>query len=142
MALEGPIILVEDDPNDAEVIAAAIKEIGIPNTIKVIDSAMEAFEYLSTTTDKPFIILCDIRMPGTDGLAFRQSIQENEHLRKKSIPFVFLTGMVSQEIINLAYDMDIQGFYRKASSFEGLKDQLLSIFVYWKQCLHPNRTIA
>ncbi len=142
MSLQGPIILVEDDPNDAEVISAAIVELGIPNEIKIIDGAEAAHDYLSSTTDQPYIILCDIRMPVMDGLAFRDGIMKNEYLRKKSIPFVFYTGVVSQEIVNIAYDLEVQGFYQKASSFEGIKEQLLSIFVYWKQCLHPNRKIA
>ena len=138
MSLKGPILLIEDDPNDAEVITAAISDIGIPNPVKIMPTTKEAYDYLSTTQERPFVIICDIRMPVTDGLAFRRSIQENDYLRHKSIPFLFLTGMVSQEIINSAYDLDVQGFFQKASSYEGLKDQLLAICVYWKQCLHPN----
>jgi len=76
-----------------------------------------------------------------NGLAFRQKIMENAFLRKKSIPFVFYTGLVSQEMVNEAYDMEVQGFYQKAKSYEGVKDQLYSILIYWRQCLHPNKDI-
>jgi len=142
MALQGPIVLVEDDHNDAEVITAAIHEIGIPNKIQVLHDAREAFDYLMQTDEQPFVILCDIRMPLMDGLSFRKNICENEFLRKKSIPFVFYTGLVSQEMVNEAYDMDVQGFYLKAKSYEGVKDQLQSILRYWSQCLHPNRDLG
>ena len=138
MALKGPVIIVEDDPNDAEVIVAAIKEIGIPNEARVMNKAEEAYDYLHTTKEQPFLILCDIRMPQTDGLALRDRIMKNEYLRKKSIPFIFFTGMVSQDIINTAYDLEVQGFYQKAFSYQGIKDQLLAIFIYWKHSLHPN----
>ncbi len=141
MALNGPIILVEDDTNDTDVICEAIEQIGIPNPIKKFATANEAHNYLLHTQEQPFIILCDIRMPSVDGLSFRRNIFNNEFLRKKSIPFVFYTGMVSQEIINEAYDMEVQGFYEKASSFIGIKEQLLTLFLYWKNCLHPNRAI-
>ncbi len=141
MALQGPIIIVEDDLNDAEVVTAAIREIGIPNEVKTLIGAGEALDYLKTTEDRPFVILCDIRMPVMNGLAFRQKIQEDEYLRKKSIPFIFYTGLVSQEMVNEAYDLNVQGFYQKAKSYEGVKDQLYSILIYWKQCLHPNREL-
>lgn len=141
MALTGPIIIVDDDLNDADVIAAAIKDIGVPNEIRIIQGAEDAFNYLLTTEEQPFLILCDIRMPKKDGLVFRNSIMGNEQLRKRSIPFIFYTAIVSQEIVNLAYDMEVQGFYQKASGYEGIRDQMLSIFMYWKQCLHPNKKV-
>src|SRR5215217_5268148 len=115
MALQGPIIIVEDDQNDVEVMTTAIKDIGIPNEVRVMNGAAEAYDYLMTTTEKPFVILCDIRMPAINGLAFRKSICAQERLRKKSIPFIFFTGLVSPDIINEAYDMQVQGFYQKAT---------------------------
>ena len=142
MALKGPIILVEDDKNDAEVLCTAIKELGIPNDIKILHDAQEAFDYLCTTQDKPLVILCDIRMPLIDGLTFRKNIIGSDYLRRKSIPFVFLTGAVSQDIVNEAYELDVQGFFQKAGTYTGIKDQLLSIFMYWKRCLHPNKDVA
>ncbi len=141
MALKGAILITEDDPNDAEVVATAIKEIGIPNETRLIYKAEEVYDYLCTTREQPYLILCNIRMAGTDGLAFRRKIIGYDYLRRKSIPFVFFTEVVSQEIVNIAYDLDVQGFYQKAKSYGGLRDQLLTIFVYWKQSLHPDRMI-
>lgn len=141
MALQGPIVVIEDDPNDIEVITTAVIELGYPNPVLPFTDAQEALDYLRTTSDRPFIILCDIRMPRINGLAFRKSILDSEALRKKSIPFVFFTGAVSVNIINEAYDMEVQGFYEKASSYAGVKEQLEAIMVYWTHCLHPNRDV-
>ena len=138
MALQGPIIIIDDDHNDVEVVSMAIREIGIPNEIKAIYDAQEAYDYLLVTQERPFIILCDIRMPILNGLALRKNIMNNEFLRRKSIPFVFYTGLVSQEIVNEAYELEVQGFYEKAKSYEGVKNQLLCMLMYWKNCLHPN----
>lgn len=138
MALIGPILVIEDDPNDTDVIEAGLKELGVQNTVIPFNSALDALEYLKVTTDKPLIILCDVRMPGMDGLAFLRTIYNSEYLRKKSIPFVFFTMLATPEIINKAYDLGVQGFYKKATSFTALKDQLLAIVIYWKHCLHPN----
>ena len=137
MAVQGPILLIEDDLNDADVIAAAITELGVKNELKLF-SAQDALDYLTVTTDRPFLILSDIRMPGLDGLALLKQIHCTEYLRKKAIPFIFYTGIVTRDIINEAYDIGVQGFYKKADHFTAIKDQLLSILVYWRQCLHPN----
>jgi CheY-like chemotaxis protein len=132
---------VEDDTNDAEIIKKAISEVGVLNPVLIFETAQEAFAFLVHTEERPFIILCDIRMPSIDGLSFRKNIMRHEALRKKSIPFIFFTAMVSQEIVNEAYDMEVQGFYKKATSFPAMKEQLLTICLYWKQCLHPNAAV-
>lgn len=139
MALNGPIVLVEDDANDAEVVTQAVKEIGVKNKVVAFARAEEAYGYLTTTQEQPFFILCDIRMPVLDGLSFRDRINKNPFLKRKSIPYIFFTGLVSQDIINSAYDMEVQGFYKKEPSFEGLKEQLLTICMYWEKSLHPNK---
>jgi len=138
MALNGPIILVEDDTNDVDVIIEAIKEIGVTNEVIAFYTAQEAYDFLITTTESPFFILCDVRMPYVDGLSFRRNIFKNEELRKKSIPFIFFTGLVSQDIVNEAYNLEVQGFFEKAPSYDAIKEQLLTLCLYWKQCLHPN----
>jgi CheY-like chemotaxis protein len=139
MASQGPIILVEDDLNDIEVITTAVKELGYLNPVHQFMHAQEALDYLRTTAEKPFIILCDIRMPRINGLAFRKSITDDDFLWKKSIPFVFFAAAVSPDIINEAYEMHVQGFYEKARSYAAVKEQLSAILVYWGECLHPNR---
>ena len=138
MSKTGPIILVEDDVNDVDVVKAAITDNGITNPILCFYGAMQALDYLCTTTDKPFLILCDIRMQGMNGLEFRNAINDDDFLRKKAIPFVFLTAAVSQDIIDEAYDLTVQGFVEKPRDYGQLKKMLHNIFVYWSTCLHPN----
>lgn len=138
MALRGPILIVEDDLNDTEVIQSAILELKIDNEIKTFAGAQEALDYLMVTTDKPLVILCDIRMPRLDGLAFLRHINNTEYLKQKAIPFVFLTGFVSKAIVDEAYIIGVQGFFEKARDYAGVKEQLYSIFLYWIHCLHPN----
>jgi CheY-like chemotaxis protein len=141
MLTNEPILLIEDDLNDIEVINAALIELDIPHPLKIFYTAQEGYDYLLTTTQKPFVILCDIRMPAINGLSFRKMIMDNTYLKNKSIPFVFFTGAVSQEIVNEAYLLDVQGFYKKGNSFTKIKEQLSAIYTYWKGCLHPNKTV-
>ncbi|MEO6914241.1 MAG: response regulator, partial [Chitinophagaceae bacterium] len=115
MALDGPILVIEDDPNDTDVISAALRELGVKNTVRPFNAASDALEYLLDTPDKPLIILCDVRMPGMDGLSFLKTIHQNEYLKKKTIPFIFFTVVATPDIINKAYDFGVQGFYKKAT---------------------------
>ncbi len=138
MALHGPIVIIEDDPNDLEIITAALKDLGVENEPRSFRKAEEGMTYLLQTAEQPFIILCDIRMSQLNGLAFRKGIMANDFLRRKSIPFVFFTAAVSADIVSEAYDLQVQGFYEKAALYADLKEQLRAIVVYWKHCLHPN----
>ncbi|MEJ7770224.1 MAG: response regulator, partial [Chitinophagaceae bacterium] len=77
MRINEPIVLIEDDANDIEVIHAAILELKIPHPLHVVNSSQEALQYLAATTQKPFVILCDIRMPSINGLSLRKMIMED-----------------------------------------------------------------
>ncbi len=138
MAHNGPIIIVDDDLHDIDVVTAAITELGFKNPIRSFTGAKSAMDFLGSTTDIPFIILCDIRMVEMNGLEFRNAVNQNDYLRKKSIPFIFLTAAVSQEIVNIAYDLTVQGFLIKPRTFEDLKSKLHTVLNYWTECVHPN----
>ena len=141
MAMNGPIVLVDDDANDIEIIASALKDLAVPNEVRAFQQTSEAMNFLLTTQEQPFIILCDIRMSEMNGLAFRKGIIDNDYLRKKSIPFVFFTAAVSMDIVNEAFLMNVQGFIQKARSYGGVKEQLSAVMTYWRHCLHPNKAI-
>ena len=138
MQLNVPILLIEDDYDDAVLIADAVQELGVPHPVKHFATAVEAYEYLLVTTDKPLVILCDVKMPGLNGLSLLKNIIANEFLKKKAIPFVFLTALETKEVIDEAYYLGVQGYFLKSRSYQGLKDQLLSVLVYWRASLHPN----
>ena len=138
MALYGPIVLIEDDENDADVIITAIKDLGIPNQIDYFRSAQESYEYLKTTKLKPLVLFSDIRMPGLDGLTLLKRIHADEYLRLKAVPFIFLTGIVTQAVIDEAFNIGIQGIYSKPSDYVKLRDLVRIIVTYWIHSEHPS----
>lgn len=138
MSKKGPILLIEDDEDDQLLISQAIQSLNIPNSIQVFHNGQEALDYLQTTQQQPFLILCDINMPKLNGLELRALINQNEQLRRKAIPFVFLTTTANAEAVQEAYDESVQGFYQKATTQTGLQRQLGLIVEYWQTCLHPN----
>lgn len=79
-------------------------------------------------------------MPAMDGLQFKEAIQQNDFLRTKGIPFVFISTNASAATIAKAHALSVQGYFQKPSSFEDIKGMLRKLFDYWSLCKHINNT--
>lgn len=135
--IEGPIIVIDDDDDDHEVLLEAARALAISKKLRVFHDAKDAFQFLKFTKETPFMVLCDIRMPGMDGFALRSMINKSAVLRKKSIPFIFFSTSDAQQDIKMAYDLTAQGYFVKSTSFADLMDTLKTIIDYWSKCKRP-----
>lgn len=138
MTNSGPIIIVDDDTDDHFIFKEVAARLNLSNEVLFFRNGNDVLPYLRTTTQKPFIIFCDVNMPQMDGLELRKTIQNEEHLRRKSIPFVFFTTGANVHQVRLAYDLTVQGFFIKESSFAETEKTFKLILEYWDKCLHPN----
>ena len=139
MSKLGPIVIVEDDLDDQEMIQEAMEEVGIKNDLVFFDRSLKAFEFLKSTTQQPFLILSDVNLPAQNGIEFKRQIDEDRQLREKSIPFVFYSTAVDKNSVNTAYqELTVQGFFKKKNKYEELKKDLKLIVDYWTTCKHPN----
>ncbi|GEO12087.1 response regulator [Segetibacter aerophilus] len=132
-----PILIIEDDADDCELIESALDSIGVKNERKCFNNGQDALEYLQTTDEKTFLILSDVNMPVLNGLKLKEIINTNDKLRTQSIPFVFLSTSNSKKDINAAYDLLAQGFFTKPNSFGDLIDLLKNVTNYWETARHP-----
>jgi CheY-like chemotaxis protein len=138
LLIEDPIVIVEDDADDQYFIRTICEKLGVTAELLFFDDGLQAFDYLETTKSKTFLILCDINMPVMNGLELRRKIQQNEHIRRKSIPFIFLSTAARPKEVEEAYDLTVQGFFVKASQLSEMEKSLDLILRYWMQCKHPN----
>jgi CheY-like chemotaxis protein len=60
----GPIILIDDDGDDKDVFQDILKDLKVSNRLIWFQNCDDAFSYLKTTSDQPFIIFCDLNLPG------------------------------------------------------------------------------
>jgi CheY-like chemotaxis protein len=132
-----PIVVIDDDTDDHFIFGEVCQKLKLRNELKFFKTGASALQYLRTTQDQPSIIFCDINMPQMNGIELRRIIDKDEALRKKSIPFVFLTTAASKAQINEAYDLTVQGLFIKESSFDDTEKVLKLIFEYWQKCKHP-----
>ncbi len=135
----GPIVLLEDDADDKDLMEHILNSLEVANKLVWFDSCLDAWDYLCSTPDNPFLILSDINLPKQTGLEFKKRIDADPQLRRKSIPFIFYSTSASQSEVNQAYtEMTVQGYFLKKSSYEDIKKDLRIIIDYWKACRHPN----
>jgi CheY-like chemotaxis protein len=138
MPKNGPILIVDDDQEDHYIIEDAFKSFLVDQRLIFFDDAKDFLNFLRTTVEQPFIIFCDINMPGMNGIEMRNEIINDPHLRDKSIPFVFYSTAANPSQIRKAYELTVQGFFQKPSTYAELLQMLKLIIDYWKVCRHPN----
>jgi CheY-like chemotaxis protein len=134
-----PIVVIDDDDEDIEMITQAFKEIKVENDVITFRSGDSFLDFIRTTDQRVFFILCDINMSRISGLELKKRIFEDERLRLKCIPFIFLSTSGASDSIMRAYSFGVQGYFIKPNSFDELKARLQSIVSYWEGSQHPNR---
>jgi CheY-like chemotaxis protein len=138
MNKSGPIIIIEDDIDDQDILGEIFKELNYKNELIFFSDSIKALAYLTETEIEPFLVLSDINMPKLNGLELREKIHNNEDLRLKSIPYLFFSTSAEQRHVIDAYSRSIQGFFVKPNSYEKLREIIVKIVEYWQECESPN----
>jgi CheY-like chemotaxis protein len=138
MSKTGPILIIDDDPDDQDMIDRILSNMKLENERKKFYDGEEILKYLKTTSEKPFIIICDINMPIMNGIQLKEEIERDPQLKSKSIPFVYLSTTANPQQVKKAYELTVQGFFVKGQSYDALKASLHQIVDYWKLCVHIN----
>jgi CheY-like chemotaxis protein len=137
MKNNNPILIVEDDADDCEFILSALNELGVKNEKKCFSNGKDALAYLKSSHLETFVILSDVNMPLLNGLQLKAEINQDDYLRRKSIPFVFLSTSTSKKEVEAAYDLMAQGYFKKPNSFDEIKTMLKMVTDYWDTANHP-----
>jgi len=135
--ITAPVVLIEDDPDDQEFIKEAFRNLNLPNELLCFFDGKSFIDYLSNTEESPFVILCNLNMQGMNGFEIRQKIADTPELKRKSIPFIFLTTDTRPSSIFKAYDAIVQGYVIKGDTYAKLERSLRLIMDYWTLCCHP-----
>lgn len=131
------IIIIDDDADDCELFQIAFNNLKIANNVVFLNSSSKALSYLRQIKQQPFFIICDVNMPELSGLELRQKINADKTLNVKAIPFLFCSTSGSEQLVNQAYALNIQGFFVKPHSITELSHILYIIMQYWSISNHP-----
>jgi CheY-like chemotaxis protein len=135
----GPIVVIEDDPDDQEVLVEIFQKIGYVNKIIYFHDGNDALAYLNKCDVQPFLILSDINMPKISGFELRNRVFTNEQLQTKCIPYLFFTTSANKKAVIDAYTMSVQGFFVKPTSMQALENTIRKIVEYWQECIAPSQ---
>jgi CheY-like chemotaxis protein len=140
MNSKGPVIIIEDDNDDQEILSEIFKRQNYPNKIIFFTDGEKAIEFLNRTDILPFLILSDINMPKLDGFELRKKIREDAQLQIKCIPYLFFSTAADQRAVVDAYSMSVQGFFIKERTMAELEKTIIVMMEYWRRCVAPNNS--
>lgn len=132
MPKKGPIIIVEDESDDQDLLKELFEELNLKNVVMFFKEATDALDFLLSTNEKPFLILSDIYLPSMSGLEFLKTLRKHPLLSTRAIPFVFFTTDGNKTVIKQAYEFQAQGFFTKPLTGAQLKQSIGAIINYWK----------
>lgn len=138
MDKNGPVIVIEDDADDQEILRLVFEKLAYSNEVIFFNDGDEALAYLQNITTKPFLILSDINMPKLNGMDLRDKIFNNAQLNLRCIPYLFFTTAAEQPIVLKAYSKSVQGFFVKPTGFSKIENTIALIMKYWKECHSPS----
>lgn len=139
MPSSGPIILLEDDPDDKTIMEDILNDLQVQNKLIWFKECDRAIEFLKSTREQPFLILSDVNLPKCKGTDFKRQIDSDPELRKKSIPFVFYSTTTNKHDVTEAFELlTVQGFFKKGNKYSDIKQTVALILEYWRHCRHPN----
>jgi CheY-like chemotaxis protein len=142
MNRNGPIIILEDDTDDQELLTEVFKNLKYSNELMFFFDGHRALEFLNNSDITPFLILSDINLPKLDGFALRNKIRMDAKLQLRCIPYLFFSTALNQDAVINAYSLSVQGFFTKQNSIAELEKTITVIMEYWKRCASPNNFLS
>lgn len=126
------ILLVEDNPRDAELTIRALNRHRIVNEIIHVWDGVEALEYLFPEDDPqplPQLVLLDLKLPKVDGLEVLHRIRSDE--RTKFLPVVILTSSAEDRDLVASYELYANSYIQKPVDFEQFSAGIEQLGLYW-----------
>lgn len=133
------ILVVDDDNDDLDLIKDVVARLNFARPVRFFSNGNGLIDYLKSTPEPPFLIICDVNLPNETGFDIKKRISDNPELKYKSVPFIFWSTDASEKQLQQAYDLPAQGFFFKPNEFDELCDTFETILKYWSKSQHPKR---
>jgi len=134
---EVDVLMVEDNPNDAELIMRALNKINIANKIYWVKDGEEALEFIFCTgryenrsiNNPPKVIFLDVKLPKVNGLEVAAKVKADE--RTKLIPLVIVTSSQEESDLKEAYNRGVNSYIVKPIEATNFVKALSEAGLYW-----------
>ena len=144
MSSNKTILLVEDNPSDADLTRRALFKGHVSNELVAVEDGQEALDYLRgegaytgrDTADTPAVILLDLKLPKVSGLEVLRMVRGDARLRR--VPVVILTSSREEEDVGAGYDLGVNSYVRKPVDFKEFQVAIENLGLYWLLLNEPN----
>lgn len=127
---DAEILLVEDNPNDAELAIRALKKNNLANKLLHLQDGEAALDYLFNEKNRmPKLILLDLKMPKVDGIEVLRRLKSDE--QKRVIPVVVLTSSKEDRDIVESYKLGVNAYIVKPVDFDQFVSAVAQLGFFW-----------
>lgn len=131
------ILLVEDNPRDAELTLRALKKHNMANQLTWVKDGAEALDFIfgpsgdatAPLENVPQLILLDLKLPKVDGHEVLRRLKNDP--RTRTIPIVMLTSSREEGDVERSYEMGANSYIVKPVEFEAFVDAVTQVGMYW-----------
>jgi two-component system response regulator len=131
------ILLVEDNPQDAELTIRALKKHNLANRLITVEDGAQALDFIfcrgkyatRELSRSPKVVLLDLKLPKVSGLEVLRALKQDE--RTRSIPVVVVTSSREDPDIKTAYSLGANSYVVKPVDFDAFAESVSSLGLYW-----------
>ena len=137
------ILLVEDNPRDAELTIRALKRKNLANHLYHVEDGVEALDFLfgrgkysgRNLDEPPKVVLLDLKLPRVDGLEVLSAMKSDD--RTRTIPVVIVTSSAEDPDMKKAYQLGANSYVIKPVQFDSFIEAMVKVGIYWLMVNHP-----
>ena len=131
------VLLVEDNPHDAEMTLGALKKHNLANRLHHVKDGAEALAFIFATGSystrkiecSPKVVLLDLKLPKVDGLEVLTKMKADE--RTRMTPVVVLTSSDEERDVCESYRLGVNSYIVKPVDFEKFSESMRQLGLYW-----------
>jgi two-component system response regulator len=131
------ILIVEDDPRDAELTLRALRKNNLANNVLIAEDGAEALDFffckgkfeMRKISSPPKVVLLDLKLPKVSGLEVLRAVKADK--RTSHIPIVIVTSSKQEPDMKDAYDLGANSYVVKPVDFDQFLNAMSSLGLYW-----------
>jgi two-component system, response regulator len=139
------ILIVEDNPRDAELTLRALRKNNLANSVLIAEDGAEALDFFlcrnrfegRNFNNPPKVVLLDLKLPKVSGLEVLRIVKKDK--RTMHIPIVVVTSSREEPDMKEAYELGVNSYVVKPVDFDQFINAMSSLGLYWLLVNEPLR---
>lgn len=131
-----PVLVVEDNPQDADLTLMALGQVGVKNPIELARDGAAALERLRDgSKPAPVVVLLDLKLPRVSGLEVLERLRADGS--RRTVPVVVLSSSREESDLRTSYELGANAYVSKAVNFEVFTEAVRQTAAFWLEVNEP-----